>query len=325
MHESIRGFTREAAITFTPEGVHLYGKDSAKTVFVRYDIKASEVIKEGGKYECTVPSIRIGICVNPVASCLRRVTNRDVVRFSVNMDKQPGTLMIMLQNKELKRKSCSSVGIIDIPEDPWEYKVFEDMGYNTPVNIPSSEFHDMMSVLSTTYMSEYRPEDKFMRVCCDGDRMVFMAIGKLMTSAAERERVSDSHKYGFTYDKQDSDRWPFCERFAMPLFQKIAKAKSVSNNMVILFQPNMPIIITYTPTLGSLSYIIALKDDPEWINDPASRKMPESLEDISITAVPAKDEDDAVPTPSKKRHIDEELDDEMDGDDLLIQNEDTLW
>lgn len=310
MHESIRDFIREGSITFTPTGVQLHGRDSAKIVIVRYNIDADLVRKDGkGKYECTVPLIRIGINAKLVAVCLRSVSNGDLVRFVVDQEKMPDKLTIMCQNKSTGKKSCFNIVTPDVEEDPMANSVFESFGfgYNSPIEMTSALFHDMMRDLAKTFMCEYRPDDKAMRVCCDGNRMVLIANGKLINSAFEVMRGDASASTGanvsaatssttkdalaqqqqpagyFKYTPDvNTDRWPVCERFSLPLFQKVAKAKGVSNCIQIRLQPSFPIIITYKTSIGTLSYIITIKDDPEWISNPSSRKMPGVLEDIII-------------------------------------------
>lgn len=313
MHESLRDFVREAVMYFTPAGLKLHGRDSAKVVIVRYSITAEDVAADGlGVYQCSKPMIAVGIDTKIVAVCLSNVASGDTVRFSVDPDKEPDRLVIVCQNKKTGKKTCYNVVTPDIEDadDPLARAVIETMNYNNPVRMSSTLFHEMMRDLSKTYLCEYRPDDKAVRVCCDGQRLVLVAQGKLISSSFEVVRdtgkasssstadrdssmvggedgdeedegspVQVSAKGRFGYDPRPADRWPVCERFAIAFFQKVAKAKNVSPEISIAMQPSFPIICTYTAGIGTISYIISFKDDEEWIAHPDQRRMPPAVED----------------------------------------------
>lgn len=294
MHESLRDFVREAVMYFTPAGLRLHGRDSAKVVIVRYNIKAEDVAADGsGVYQCNSPSIAVGIDTKIVAVCLSNVSSGDTVRFSVDPQKEPDKLVIVCQNKRTGKKTCYHVVTPDIEDadDALAKAVIETMNYNNSITMSSTLFHEMMRDLSKTYLCEYRPDDKAVRVCCDGQRLVLVAQGKLISSSFEVVRdvptAVDDDDSGcgsgsrgkFAYEPRASDRWPVCERFAIAFFQKVAKAKNVSPEISISMQPSFPIICSYTSPIGTISYIISFKDDEEWIAHPEERKMPPAVED----------------------------------------------
>jgi hypothetical protein len=272
-HEACRDFSREARLVFTPEGVHLYGRDSAKVVLVQYSLPAPAICASGqGKYRCNTECIEVGIDTKIVANCLSSVACGDLVGLSVDMDEEPDRLVIRCQNPISGKRSLYKVIIPEIPDDPIARNPVESCGYNSELVMGSLLFHDMIRDLT-------KSDSPSVRVCCDGRRLVLFANGRHIKAAFEVRVGTDSSR--FVYSQRKEDRWPVCECFSISFLQKVAKAKGVSQNISIYLQPNFPIAFAYKTDIGSLSFMITPRDDEEWTDNPSSRVMPITSDDIS--------------------------------------------
>jgi hypothetical protein len=273
-HESARDFCREACLAFTKDGVHLYGRDSAKVVQVQYNLPATTIREDcQGKYSCDSGCIEVGINTKILASCLSSVACGDLVGFSVDMDNEPDRLIIRCQNPNSGKRSCYKVIIPERPYDPVEtYISIEGGDYNSELVMNSMLFHDMLRDLTKSDATD-------VRVCCDGKRLVLFANGRHIKAAFEIRAGDDpSH---FRYIPKPSDRWPVCECFSITFLQKVAKAKGVSTDIHIYLQPNFPIAFAYKTPLGLLSFSITPRDDVEWLETPEIRNMPPPSDDIN--------------------------------------------
>jgi hypothetical protein len=272
-HEAVRDFSREARLVFTPDGVHLYGRDSAKVVLVQYSLPATAICANGqGKYECRSECIEVGIDTKIFANCLSSVACGDLVGLSVDMEEEPDRLVIRCQNPISGKRSCYKVIIPEIPDDPIARNPVESCGYNSELVMGSLLFHDMIRDLT-------KSDSPSVRVCCDGKRLVLFANGRHIKAAFEVRVGTDASR--FVYNPRKEDRWPVCECFSISFLQKVAKAKGVSQNISIYLQPNFPIAFAYKTDIGSLSFMITPRDDEEWIENPESRVMPATSDDIS--------------------------------------------
>ena len=199
----------------------------------------------------------------------------------------------------------------DIEDDAVSGVVIETLGYNSKIVMSSHLFHDMMRDLAKTYLCEYKPDDKAVRVCCDGNRLVLVANGKLISSSFEVRRESSPMpqnaqiKGNFSYEPNTKDRWPVCERFAMSHLQKVAKAKNISSEITILMQPNYPIVFSYKSAIGVMSYIISPKDDDEWLANPELRVLPP--ESIEISGLNIQSDSEAGGSDKNDDDIDEAI------------------
>jgi proliferating cell nuclear antigen PCNA len=272
-HEAVRDFSREARLVFTPSGVRLYGRDSAKVVLVQYFLPADEICASGqGKYKCDVECIEVGIDTKIVANCLSSVACGDLVGLSVNMDEEPDRLIIRCQNPISGKRSRYDVIIPEILDDPIDRNPIESCGYNSEITMSSLLFHDMIRDLT-------KSDSPSVRVCCDGKRLVMFANGRHIKAVFEVKVGTDSSR--FTYNPKKEDRWPVCECFSINFLQKVSKAKGVAQNISIFLQPNFPIAFAYKTDIGSLSFMITPRDDEEWTENPESRIMPDTSDDIS--------------------------------------------
>ena len=271
-HESVRDFSRESRLVFTPEGVNLYGRDSAKIVLVQYSLPAALIRASGqGKYHCNSECIEVGIDTKIVANCLGSVSCGDLVGMSVDMDEEPDRLVIRCQNPISGKRSCYKVIIPEIPDDPITKNPVEACGYNSELVMSSLLFHDMMRDLT-------KSDSQSVRVCCDGKRLVLFANGRHIKSAFEVRVGHDSSH--FVYAPKKGDRWPVCESFSLSFMQKIAKAKGIAADISIYLQPNFPIAFTYRSPIGTISFMITPRDDEEWTENPSTRVMPAASDDI---------------------------------------------
>lgn len=272
-HEACRDFSREARLVFAPEGVHLYGRDSAKIVLVQYSLPAVAIRASGqGKYKCGAECVEVGIDTKIVANCLSSVACGDLVGLSVDMEEEPDRLVIRCQNPISGKRSCYKVVIPVIPDDPIARNPVESCGYNSELVMGSLLFHDMIRDLT-------KSDSPSVRVCCDGKRLVLFANGRNIKAAFEVRVGTDSSR--FVYNAKKEDRWPVCECFSINFLQKVAKAKGVAQNISIYLQPNFPIAFSYKTDIGSLSFMITPRDDEEWTENPEARTMPSTSDDIS--------------------------------------------
>lgn len=276
-HESARDFCREAVLTFDRDGMRMYGRDSAKVVLVQYFLPSKLIAKEGqGKYDTDEDAgpIEIGINTKIVANCLGGVSCGDIVGFSLDLDDDPDRLSIRCQNDVTGKKSHYRVITPDkkaiFPEGPLHVDI-ESKGYNSPITVSSQLFHDMLRDLT-------KSDAISLRVCCDGNRLVISAPGRHVRAMFEI-RASDSTS-GFAYAPKQGDRWPVCECFPMNYLQKVAKAKNLSRDVSLYLMPDFPIAISYKTDIGTISYMIAPREDEEWAENPASKSMPPPSSDI---------------------------------------------
>lgn len=271
--EACRDFCREAILVFATDGVHLYGRDSAGVVLVQYVLSAEDVCASGqGKYKCNVECVEVGIDTKIVANCLSSVACGDLVGISVDLDDEPDRLIIRCQNPISGKRSCYKVTIPVIPDDPIARSPVEACGYNSELVMGSLLFHDMIRDLT-------KSDSSSVRVCCDGKRLVLFANGRHIKAAFEVRVGADSSH--FVYNARKEDRWPVCECFSIVFLQKVAKAKGVSQNISIYLKPNFPIAFGYKTDIGSLNFTVTPREDDEWTENPDSRQMPTSSEDIS--------------------------------------------
>lgn len=270
--EAIKDFSREARLVFTPEGVQLYGEDNAGVVMVQYTLPIALITaNEQGKYQCSCPSIEVGVDTKTMAICLGSVTCGDLVSFSVNLDEEPDRLVMMCQNPSTGKRSCYNVVTPESPENSVARNPIESWGYNSELVISSILFHDMMRDLA-------KSDTMSVRVCCDGKRLVLNANGRHIKASFEiRNGTELSH---FVYNPKPSDRWPVCECFSMSFLQRVAKAKGVAQYISVHMQPNSPIAFAYKTAIGTLSFTIAPREDEEWIENPSTRMMPSPTDDI---------------------------------------------
>lgn len=250
----------------------MYGTDSANIVRVQYNLIADAIrFNNQGNYRCDANFIEVQIDTKIVASCLSGVSCGDLVGFSVDMDNEPDRLIIRCQNPLSGKRSCYRVIIPEPPEEPVSRESIESVGYNSELVMGSLLFHDMLRDLT-------KSDANTVRVCCDGNKLILSANGRHVKAAFEvRLGTDDSH---FMYNPKPTDRWPVCESFSITFLQKVAKAKGVSQNISLYLKPNHPISFAYKTTIGSLNFTISPRDDDEWIENPSTRVMPASSDDI---------------------------------------------
>lgn len=271
-HEAVRDFSREARLVFTLDGVKLYGRDNTCTVMVQYNLPITDICANGqGKYKCNTESVEVGIDTRIVANCLSSVACGDLVGIAIDMENEPDKLVIKCQNLLSGKRSCYKVTIPEIPECSVVYNSLKDCDYNSEIIMSSLLFHDMLRDLS-------KSDAASVRVCCDGTRLVMVANGRHIKAAFE-VRVGSNASH-FAYTAQKGDKWPVCESFSASFLQKVAKAKTVATNISIYLKPNFPIAFAYKSPIGTLSFMISMRDDDEWIENPESRIMPTSSDDI---------------------------------------------
>ena len=286
-NESVRDFCNQALLSFSPEGVHLYGKDSAGIVNVQYNLPADKIRSEKqGNYQCNGQCIEVCIDTKMVAKCVSSVSCGDLVSFSVDPEENPDFLTIRCQNPVNGKCSNWTVITPTMFDDPVMKNSIEACGYNVELVMSSLLFHDMMRDLS-------KSDADSVRVYCDGSRLVLEAKGTHIKSSFEVKKGSEiAH---FEYKGKESDKWPVIECFSMMNLERVAKAKNVGPQISIFLKGNFPIAFAYKADIGVLSYIISPRDDDDWMENPQLKAMPSAVEEIKGLSSRSR------PTFSKKR------------------------
>jgi hypothetical protein len=298
IYESTRDFIREAQVTFTPDGMRLYGRDNAKVILIKYYISAEKLkINGNGIYSCSLPKIVIGLDTKMTAICLSTLGVDDILKFSVDPENHPGKFNITIQNGIDGEKSCYSIVTPDISSDG--ISIIDDSDalissdirdlcnvkqYNSPVVISSTLFHEIMRDLSKTYMCEYKATDKSIEIMCDGEQLIWSADGKFVRSSVVVKRnTSIDNSNGFKLENTKGT-WPVSGKYSFNLLQKISKGKSIANNLFLFLKSNYPIIIIFESIIGDYGYVVTPKDSDsdDEISTLQPHKMPHINDSINL-------------------------------------------
>lgn len=305
-HDSIKELAREALFTFTPDGVELAGQDSAGTVLVRYVMKAEDIRSTGGIYECTVPSLKVGINTRYFATNLKSVSPSDSWSLAVDVEK-PDRLFMTTSNKASHKTMCWEMNSIDMKDEDLLHEKLENYGYTCMIMYPATAFHDMMRDLGNS-------ENNIARICCDGKRLVIYSAGTLnriyfeiedstepvsatSTSATtavsacaeddpppEKKQKRAEGRFIFDVKDKSPECWPFCDSYHLKVLQRATKAKGFSSLVKIYIKRVVPdgflISLCYDNLLGTLQFFIGPHEDESW-GKYEDRKMPDR---IGVTA-----------------------------------------
>lgn len=299
-HDSIKEMAREALFTFTPDHFELAGKDTPGTVMVKYIVSAESIKNSGGLYECSVPSLKVGIDPKIFADNLRCVNPSDTWSLIINAE-SPTKIFMTSSNEALHKTMCWETNVIEVPDVDIFHQPFADYNFSCMIMYNAVIFHDMMKDLSHS-------ESNIARICCDGNRLVVYSKGIINSasfeisdgiidggstekadkaekdaegsgeSSTKKKKAAD--KYIFEVKDKDLTAWPFCDSYHLKVLEKATKAKGFSTSIKIYLKRRVPsgfpIAICYENILGTLQFFITPQDDEDWVPY-EERKMPLGL------------------------------------------------
>lgn len=295
--ESVRDFVNECGVTFGPDGIELLGWDRAHVVLVRYVLPARRVRDTGGTYEYNADApVVVGIKSKVMASILKCSSPGDVVSLGVDPERVNNRLLFSCKNGA--KVSRWEIVTPEVPEEDLNVAV-EELKYSGSVAMSSALFHDMIRDLSTA-------EAATVKLACDGNKLTLSAEGlmarvsfevadcrKPAQRAPKRKRKGSDEededeeeseeeeadakaasRATATFDRAPNGSWPVNESYAISHLQRIAKAKNICSRITIRVRPNFPAAFVYDSPIGTLTYIVASREDEDIVIPPTPNKPP---------------------------------------------------
>lgn len=265
--ESMRDFVNEIKLKFSKSGIELLGQDKAHVILLRFVLPAKKIRDTGGTYEHNAAeTVEVGVKTKLIATCLKCAAPGDTVSLGIDPAVQ-GRLILTCRNGS--RLSRWEIVMPEMPDDEIESDVIDRVHYSGSITMASSLFHDMIRDLSTA-RDPSSTEPATVRLCCDGSRLVLSAEG-IMTRVSF-EVVDETSGASFLKSSTGGAAWPVQETYAIVFLQRIAKAKNICSRITIHVRPNFPAAFVYDSPIGTLTYIVAPRDEDDLEPPPKRQK-----------------------------------------------------
>ena len=222
---------------FTPDGIFIKTIDDSRTIQVESHIPLSTF----SRYSVTNNMDRIGLQINYLYKIIKEAKQTDIIEFSVN-DSTPDLFDVIITHKN-GGKTMSSTKFIKLNELSSRESIFNEHAY--VISIKSSEFQSTCKKLLNMDPDE-------IKIVCYDQYIEFNAEGQI------NMKIEQSHlnpMYKFIRHNQNAHSFDFTTRN----IQLFSKCSSLSDEITLQIQNDMPCMIKYECGIGTLMLTLSPK------------------------------------------------------------------
>jgi len=223
--EALKCILVEMNFIFDSEGIKMIAMDNTRTVLVHMRLEASKF----ERYNCSVPSLVIGLNTDHLYRIVKTATNDDTLTFY--MEKGDNNhLRILLENGDKKEVTRYTLSLLDRDEPNIEMPATE---FGARITMPSIDFQkkcrDMTLLMAKT-----------VEIKSVGTTLVLSCKGQF----ANRETVLGDSDSEFSVKKEETNAI-ISGTFSLPHLVLFTKCTNLSNNLELYMKNDWFMMIKY--------------------------------------------------------------------------------